>query len=137
MVKPYDVIKCQHLQKLCINTLALPIQQVTKSFFSVSYMYLNLFKDRFWSRDLSLSTGCHASSTRYRNLLKALLIINKEKQLLERVFTDRELNVSIGRKLITTPLDGNNNIVKTDNLACVTEMVLSLDKLYNTDNLEG
>ena len=35
----------------------------------------------------------------------------------------RELNASIGRKLITTLLDTNNNIVKTDKLACVKEMV--------------
>ena len=42
----------------------------------------------------------------------------------------------VGRMLISIPLDANDNIVKTDKLACVTEMVLSLDKLNNTDNLE-
>ena len=68
--------------------------------------------------------------------LKVLLIINEERQLLEGVFTDRELNASTGRKLITTPLDANNNIVKTGKLACITEMVLSLEELNNTDNLE-
>ena len=30
-----------------------------------------------------------------------------------------------------------DNIVKTDKLAFITEMVLSLDELDNTDNLEG
>ena len=50
---------------------------------------------------------------------------------------DRELNTSIGRKLITIPLDANNNIVKTDKLACIMEMVLSLDQLDNADNLEN
>ena len=48
---------------------------------------------------------------------------------------DWELNASVGRKLITTPLNANDN--KMDKLACVTEMVLSLDKLYSTDNLEN
>ena len=38
--------------------------------------------------------------------------------------------------MITTTLDANNNIVEMDKLACVIEMVLSLDKLNNTDNLE-
>ena len=52
------------------------------------------------------------------------------------MFTDRELNTSIGRKLITTPLGANDNIVKTDNLVCIMDMVLSLDKFDNTDNLE-
>ena len=37
---------------------------------------------------------------------------------------------------MTTPLNANDNIIKMDKLACVTEMVLSLDKLYSTDNLE-
>ena len=46
--------------------------------------------------------------------LKVLLIMNKEKQLLERVFMDRELNVSIGKTLITTPMDANDNIIKMD-----------------------
>ena len=68
--------------------------------------------------------------------LKVLLIMNKENQLPEGVFTYRELNASIGRKQITTPLDANNNTIKTDKLTCITEMVLSLDKLDNTDNLE-
>ena len=49
---------------------------------------------------------------------------------------DRELNASLGRKLITTPMDGNNEIIKMDKLACITEMVFSLDELNNTDNLE-
>ena len=67
--------------------------------------------------------------------LKVLLITNKEKQLPEGVFMDIELNASIERKLIATPLDANDNI-KMDKLACVTDTVLSLDKLDNTDNLE-
>ena len=45
---------------------------------------------------------------------------------------DWELNASIGRKLITTPLDVNDNIVRKDKLAFTMEMVLSLDKHNNT-----
>ena len=71
-----------------------------------------------------------------REPLKVLLTANKENQLPEGVFTDRELNASIGRKLITTPLNVNDNIVKKDKLACITEMVISLDELENTVNLE-
>ena len=46
----------------------------------------------------------------------------------------RELNASIGRKLIITTLDLNDKIVKTDQLACVMKVVLSLDELDSTDN---
>ena len=49
---------------------------------------------------------------------------------------DRELNASIGGKLITTSLDSSDNIIKADKLACVMEVVISLDELNNTDNLE-
>ena len=70
------------------------------------------------------------------NPLKVLLITNEEKQLQERVFMDRELNASVGRKVITTPLDTNRNIVKTNKMECVTEVVLNLDELHNTDSLE-
>ena len=68
--------------------------------------------------------------------MKLLLIMNEERQLPEGVFTDRELNISIGRKLITTPLDANDDIIMMDKLACIMGVVFSLDKLDNTDNLE-
>ena len=68
--------------------------------------------------------------------LSILLIMNEEKLLLKRKFMGRELSVFVGRKVIATPLDTNENIVKTDKLACVMEVVLNLDQLDNTDNLE-
>ena len=71
-----------------------------------------------------------------REPLKVLLITNDGKQLPEGVFMDRELDVSIRRKLVTTQLDANDNIVKTGKLACLTETVLSLEELDNTDNVE-
>ena len=61
-----------------------------------------------------------------RKPFKVLLITNEENQLPEGVFTDRELNASIRWKLITTPMDTNDKIVKMDKLACVMEIVLSL-----------
>ena len=64
-----------------------------------------------------------------------VMLMNKERWLLEGIFMDRELNMSIGRKVIML-LDVHDHTVKMDNLAGVTEMVLSLDELNNTDNLE-
>ena len=71
-----------------------------------------------------------------RKPLKVLLITNEEKQPPEEVFMDREPNASVGRKLITTPLDAKDNAIMKDKLACVPEMVLSLDELNITDHLE-
>ena len=63
--------------------------------------------------------------------------MDEERQLPKETFTDRELNASVGRKLITSPLDANDNTVKTDKLAHVMEVVPILDKLHNTDNLQN
>ena len=71
-----------------------------------------------------------------RNPSKVLLITNEGKQLPKGTFAYRELNAFIERKVITTLLDNENNIVKTDKLAGIIKVVLSLDKLKNTDNLE-
>ena len=68
--------------------------------------------------------------------LNVLLIMNKEKWLLKEIFMGREIRMFVGRKVITTILDTNENIAKVDRLACVTEMLFSLDELANTDNLE-
>ena len=59
---------------------------------------------------------------------------NHEKQLPEGVFTDRELSFSVGKKVITL-LDVHDNIIKTNKLAGITEIVISLDEFDNTDNL--
>ena len=71
-----------------------------------------------------------------REPLKVLLIINEEKELLKGTFTGRELNASVEMNLRTSPLVAKGNIIKTDKLAHVTGMVLSLDELNQTDNLE-
>ena len=90
-----------------------------------------------WSKEVTI-VSVFSDNVQYqiREPLKVLLIMKEDKQLPEGVFMDRELNISIERKLITTPLDANNNIIKTDKLACIMEMVLSLDEFDYTDNLE-
>ena len=64
-----------------------------------------------------------------------VLLPNEEKQLPEGVFTNRKLNLSVGRKVMMA-LDAEENIIKMNKLAGVMEVVLSLDKLDNTGNLE-
>ena len=64
MVKPHDVIKRQNVQKLCINTLALPYATSKEKFCLVYLIYLNLFKDDFRLRDLGLSTARHGWSSK-------------------------------------------------------------------------
>ena len=76
---------------------------------------------------------------RIKEPLNVLQITNEEKQLTKGTFRGRGLKVLIRRKVITTPLDNNENIVKMNKfflLAGSTEMVPTLDELNNTDNLE-
>ena len=63
------------------------------------------------------------------------MLTNKEKQLPEGMFMDRELNASVGRKVIML-LDIHDHAIKKNKSAGIMEMVLSLDKLNNDDNLE-
>ena len=62
-----------------------------------------------------------------REPVNVLLLTNEEKQLPEGVFMVSKLSTSIERKMITTLLGVNDNVVKIDKVACITEMVLSLD----------
>ena len=64
------------------------------------------------------------------------MMINKENLLPKGKFMGLELSAFVGSKVITTSLDTNKNLVKTDKLARVTEVVLRLDELDNTDTLE-
>ena len=69
--------------------------------------------------------------------LNILLITNEEKLLLKGKFTSRELSTFVGRMVITTSLDTKENVLKTNKLTGITEMVINLDELDNTDNLEN
>ena len=65
LVKLYDVIKWRNVQKLCINTFALPFTTSNEKGSLVYVIYLNLFKDHLWWRDLDVSTARHACFSWY------------------------------------------------------------------------
>ena len=49
---------------------------------------------------------------------------------------DKELNSLIGTELKSQTLDSRNDILRTNKLEKVTKMVISLNELDNSDNLE-
>ena len=49
---------------------------------------------------------------------------------------DKELNALIGLELKLQMMDSHNGILRTDKLEKITKMVISLNKLDNSDNLE-
>ena len=70
-----------------------------------------------------------------RNSVKLLPKTGQKEELLKGVYTDRKLDLDVGLKL-KSQLVSCDYIIKMNKLAGVTEMVISLDELNNTDNLE-
>ena len=68
--------------------------------------------------------------------LKLKLVDGSEKEVLSKAYTSRELNTFVEGKHIISDLDNDPQIIKTNKLAKVTNMVFELDELNNSDNLE-
>ena len=64
------------------------------------------------------------------------LIDDSEKQILNGSYTKGELDAIVGRKHILTDLSNDSRIIKTNKLAKVIDMIINLDELNNSDNLE-
>ena len=64
------------------------------------------------------------------------LIGGSEKQILNGSYMKGELDAIVGRKHILTDLSNDSQIIKTNKLAKVTDMIINLDELNNSDNLE-
>ena len=68
--------------------------------------------------------------------LKLKLVDGSEKEVLSKTYMNRELNAFVEGKHIISDLDNYPRIIKTNKLAKVTNMILKLDELDNTNNLE-
>ena len=65
-----------------------------------------------------------------------LLKTGKKIVLNKGVYTDKELNSLIGAELKSQMLDSRNEVLKTNNLERIMKMIISLNKLDNSNNLE-
>ena len=68
--------------------------------------------------------------------IELLLKTGKKIVLNKGVYTDKELNSLIGTKLKSQMLDSYNDIQRTDKLVNGTKIIISLNKLDNSDNLK-
>ena len=68
--------------------------------------------------------------------LKLKLIGGNEKEVLNKTYMSRELNAFAEVKHIISDLGNDPQIIKTNKLAKVTNMIFKLDELDNTNNLE-
>ena len=68
--------------------------------------------------------------------IEVLSITGKKIVLNKGVYTDKELNSLIGAELKSQMLDSRNDILRINKLERITEMIISLNELDNSDNLE-
>ena len=68
--------------------------------------------------------------------IEVLSVTGKNIVLNKLVYTDKELNSLIGMKLKSQMLDSCNDILRTNKLERITKMIISLNELDNSDNLE-
>ena len=66
--------------------------------------------------------------------IEVLLKTGKKIVLNKVVYTDRELNATIGQELKSQMLDSSNDVLRTNKLEKVTKMTISLDELDNSNN---
>ena len=68
--------------------------------------------------------------------IEVLLKTGKKIVLNKGVYMDKELNSLIGMELKSQMLDSRNDVLRINKLEKVTKMVISLNELDNSDNLE-
>ena len=68
--------------------------------------------------------------------LKLKLVDGNEKEVLSKTYTSKELNAFVEGKHMISELDNDPQIIKTNKLVKVTNMIFKLDELDNTNNLE-
>ena len=68
--------------------------------------------------------------------IEVLLNTGKKIVLNKGVYMDKELNSLIGMELKSQMLDSRNDILRTNKLEGITKMIISLNELDNSDNLE-
>ena len=80
----------------------------------------------------------HSSNSQIllRRSIEVLLKTGKKIVLNKGVYTDKELNSLIGMELKSQMLDFRNDILRTNKLEGITKMIISLNELDNSDNLE-
>ena len=68
--------------------------------------------------------------------IEVLLKTDKKIMLNKGVYTDKELNSLIGMELKSQMLDSRNDVLRTNKLERITKMIISLNELDNSNNLE-
>ena len=90
-----------------------------------------------WGKEIAVvSLHSNNSQILLRRSIEVLLNMGKEIVLNKGVYMDKGLNSLIGMELKSQMLDFRNDILRTNKLEGITKMIISLNELDNSDNLE-
>ena len=103
----------------------------------LSYSIRNFGSTAEWGKEIAVISML-SENTQYEMTkpLKLKLVDGSEKEILNKTYTSRELKAFVEGKHIISDLDNDPQIIKTNKLAKVTNMIFKLDELDNTNNLE-
>ena len=68
--------------------------------------------------------------------MEVLLYTGKKIVLNKGIYTDKELDSLTGKELKSQMLDSRDDVLRTNKLKKITKVVISLNELDNSDNLE-
>ena len=90
-----------------------------------------------WEKEIAV-VSMHISNSQIllHRSIEVLSITGKKIVLNKGVYMYKELNSLIGMELKSQMLDSHNDILRTNKLEKLTKMVISLNELDNSDNLE-
>ena len=115
-------------------------------------MYITI-NDVIGEKTIDLSYPIHSTAGRGKEIAVVSMHISNSQILLHRsievllktgnkivlnkgVYTDKELNSLIGTELKSQMLDSCNDVLRTNKLERITRMIISLNELDNSNNLE-
>ena len=90
-----------------------------------------------WGKEITV-VSMHISNTQIllHRSIEVLSITGKKIVLNKGVYMDKEPNSLIGTELKSQMLDSRNDILRTNKLVNGTKITISLNELYNSNNLE-
>ena len=107
-------------------------------------MYITI-NDVIGEKTIDLSYPIHSNTGRGKEIAVVSMHISNSQILIHRsievfsvlnkgVYMDKEINLLIGMELKSQMLDSRNDILRINKLEKVTMMIISLNKLDNSDN---
>ena len=90
-----------------------------------------------WGKEIAV-VSMHISNSQIllHRSIEVLSVTGKKIVLNKGVYMDKELNSLIGMELKSQMMDSHNDVLRTNKLEGITKVIISLNELDNSNNLE-